>query len=69
MPANNYNDYYGGFPFGFGFGFGGYGNYGYGNNGGNYNNNNGSTMTNGTLVVGDGYTTLDLDITLEVLDN
>ena len=72
MPANNYDSYYGGFPFGFGFGFGnyggGYGNYGYGNNGNN-GNNNGSTMTNGTLVVGDGYTTLDIDVTLEVLDN
>ena len=72
MPANNYNDYYGNFPFGFGFGgfggFGGYGNYGNGNYGnGNYNNGN-STMTNGTLVVGDGYTTLDLEVTLEVLD-
>ena len=71
MPANNYDSYYGGFPFGFGFGgFGGYGSYG-GNNGGNYGygSNNGSTMTNGTLVVGDGYTTLDIDVTLEVLDN
>ena len=76
MPANNgYNDYYGGWPFGFGFGgfgnFGGYGNYGngnYNNGNGNYNNGN-STMTNGTLVVGDGYTTLDLEVTLEVLDN
>ena len=45
-----------------------YGNYGNGNYGnGNYNNGN-STMTNGTLVVGDGYTTLDLEVTLEVLD-
>lgn len=76
MPVNNGYDSYYGFPFGFGFGgFGGYGNYGYnygnGGNGGSNGNGNGSagsTMTNGTLVVGDGYTTLDLEVTLEVLD-
>lgn len=71
MPVNNGYDSYYGFPFGFGFGgFGGYGNYGYnyGNGGNNGNSSAGSTMTNGTLVVGDGYTTLDLNITLEVLD-
>ena len=69
MPVNNGYDSYYGFPFGFGFGgYGGYG-YGYGNNGGNSGNGSaGSTMTNGTLVVGDGYTTLDLEVTLEVLD-
>jgi membrane-associated protease RseP (regulator of RpoE activity) len=73
MPVNNGYDSYYGFPFGFGFGgFGGYGNYGYnygnGGNNGNGNGSAGSTMTNGTLVGGDGYTTLDLNITLEVLD-
>ena len=68
-PANNnYDNFYGGFPFGFGFGFGnyGYGNYGY--NGGNSNNgnsNNGNYAGDGTLTVGGGYTTLDLQITLE----
>ena len=65
---NNYGNYFGNFPFGFGFGgYGGYGGYGYGDN----NNNNGSSgsATNGTLTVGGGYTTIDLDVTLEVLDN
>ena len=63
-PVNSYDNYYGSFPFGFGFGFG---NYGYGNygNGGN----NGYYSTDGTLTVGGGYTTLDIDVTLEVLDN
>ena len=66
---NNYygngNNYYGNWPFGFGFGgFGGYGGYGYGNddNSSNYGN------SNGTLTVGGGYTTLDLQVTLEILD-
>ncbi|MBR1560329.1 MAG: trypsin-like peptidase domain-containing protein [Clostridia bacterium] len=59
----NYGNYYGSWPFGFGFGFGGdnYG-YGYGNNG-NGNSNSGSTS--GTLNIGGGYTTIDLNITLE----
>jgi len=68
MPDNSYNNYYGNYPFGFGFGgfgFGGYGNYGYGNNGNNGNNGNGSYATSGTLNVGGGYTTVDLQITLE----
>jgi len=72
MMQNNYNDYgnyYGNWPFGFGFGgFGGYGGYGgYGSNGGNGGNNGNSSsyVTDGTLNVGGGYTTIDLQITLE----
>ena len=69
MMQNNYNDYgnyYGNWPFGFGFGgFGGYGGYGgYGSNGGNGGNSS-SYVTDGTLNVGGGYTTIDLQITLE----
>ncbi len=69
-PNNGYDSYYGNSPFGFGFGFpfGGYG-YGYGNNGnGNNGNGNGSSSdyyTNGTLTVGGGYTTFDVEVTLE----
>lgn len=62
MMQNNYNNnYYGNYPFG--FGFGGYGGYGddYSNS---YNQNR-----NGTLTVGGGFTTLDIDVTLEVLDD
>ena len=45
----------------FGFPFGGYG-YSYGNgNGGS----TGSEYANGTLTVGGGYTTFDVDVTLE----
>ena len=66
-PAQDYNSYYNN-PFGYfgGFGFG-FGNYGgnYGNNG----NNNGSSDMNGTLTVGGGYTTHDLQITLEVRED
>ena len=68
MTPNTYNNYYGGYPFGFGFGnygFGNYGGYGYSNDG---NATNG-TVTDGTLVVGGGYTTLDLNITLEVKED
>ena len=68
QPAqNSYNDYYGGWPFGFGFGFGGfgYGNDNYGGNYGNGNNNNNGSNANGTLSVGGGYTTLELNVTLE----
>ena len=63
MVPNNYNSYdsYGNWPFGFGFGFGNYG-YGYGNNG---NNGSSANATDGSLNVGGGYTTLDLQITLE----
>lgn len=66
-PASNNSGYYGMNPFGFGFGFG----YGYGYDNDDYNNyyGNGGTSTNGTLTVGGGYTTLDIDVTLEVLDN
>ena len=70
QPAqNSYSDYYGGWPFGFGFGFGGFGGYGsYGGNGngsnGNGNGSNGGVI-DGTLSVGGGYTTIDLQVTLE----
>ena len=57
---NNYGNYYGNWPFGFGFGFG---DYGYGN-GGN-NGGNGYSSGDGTLTVGGGYNTIDLQITLE----
>ena len=70
MVNNTYNNsnYYGNFPFGFGYGFGGfggYGGYGYGDGG----NSNDYSSGNGTLTVGGGYTTMDIDVTLEVLDN
>ena len=72
-PNNGYDSYYsspfGGF--GFGFPFGGYG-YGYGNNGGSdsYGNGNGNSgyYTEGTLTVGGGYTTFDVQVTLEEKD-
>ncbi|MBR1822544.1 MAG: trypsin-like peptidase domain-containing protein [Clostridia bacterium] len=63
---NSYDSYYGNSPFGYGFGFpfGGYGyGYGYGND--NSGNNNGSYYSNGTLTVGGGYTTFDVEVTLE----
>ncbi len=69
MPASNgYNSYYGSpFDFGFGFPFGGY-SYGY-NYGGNGNGNNGNsgsaTYTDGTITVGGGYSTIDVEVTLE----
>ena len=65
MNANNgYDSYYNNSPFGFGFGFpfGGY-DYSYGNNG-----NNSGNYSNGTLVVGGGYTTFDVQVTLEEKD-
>ena len=65
---NNYNSPYG-FSFGFGFPFGGYGYGDNGNNGNNGNGNNGNNAygnyTNGTLTVGGGYETLDIQVTLE----
>ncbi len=64
---NGYDSYYSNpFGFGFGFPFGGYG-YGYGNNGNNGNNGNGSEYYygNGTVTVGGGYTTFDVQVTLE----
>ena len=70
MNANNGYDSYYGNPFGsfgFSFPFGGY-SYGYGYNGnGNGNNGNGSGYyyTNGTVTVGGGYTTFDVQVTLE----
>ena len=72
QPNNDYNSYYG-FPFGFGFGYGyGNGGYGYGNNGnggygnnGNGNNGYSNGYANGTLTVGGGYSTIDLQVTLE----
>lgn len=54
---NNYSNYYSN-PFGFGFGYG----YGYGSD------NSTSSASSGTLQVGGGYTTIDLEVTLEVLD-
>ena len=65
-PNSGYDSYYsspfGGF--GFGFPFGGYGYDYYGNGNGNGNGNGGS-YTNGTLTVGGGYTTFDVQVTLE----
>ena len=66
-PNNGYDSYYGNSPFGFGFGFpfGGYG-YGYGNGNGNGSDSyGGSYYNNGTLIVGGGYQTLDIQVTLE----
>ncbi len=64
QPVNNGYDSYYNSPFGFGFGFpfGGYG-YGYNYGNGGYGNN-GSYDANGTLVVGGGFTTMDVDVTL-----
>ena len=62
---NGYDSYYGSpFGFGFSFPFGGYGNY-YGNNG---NNGYSGYADSGTLVVGGGYTTLEIEVTLEEKD-
>ena len=69
---NGYDSYYNSpFGFGFGFPFGGY-SYGYGNNGngnnGNGNNGNGSDYyyyNNGTVTVGGGFETFDVQVTLE----
>ena len=65
---NGYDNYYNNpFSFGFGFPFGGY-NYGYGN-GGNGNNGNGNGYdyyyTDGTVTVGGGFSTFDVQVTLE----
>ena len=62
--SNSYDNYYGNYsPFGFGFPFGSYGySYGYGDNGSSGNN---MTATDGTLTVGGGYTTFDVQVTLE----
>ena len=65
---NNYDSFYGS-PFGgfgFGFPFGGYG-YGYGNNG-NGNNGNEYYYTDGSVTVGGGYDTFDVQVTLEEKD-
>ena len=67
-PNNGYDSYYNNpFSFGFGFPFGGY-NYGYGN-GGNGNNGNGNGYdyyyTDGTVTVGGGFSTFDVQVTLE----
>ena len=65
---NGYDNYYYNSPFGFGFSypFGGYG-YSYGNGGNNGNGGNGSYYSSdyGTLTVGGGYTTLEVEVTLE----
>lgn len=68
-PNNGYDSYYSNpFSFGFGFPFGGYG-YGYGNNGNGSNGNNGNGYdyyyTDGTVTVGGGYDTFDVQVTLE----
>lgn len=63
--TNNYDSYYGSpFGYGFGFPFGGYGNY-YGND----NNGYGGYADNGTLTVSGGYTTLQIEVTLEEKDS
>ena len=65
VQSNNYDNYYGNNPFGYSFGFP-FGGYSYGYNYGNNGNGNGSTYaTSGTLVVGGGYTTFDVEVTLE----
>ena len=72
---NGYDSYFSS-PYGYGFPFGGYGfsfgyGYGYGNNGnGNGNNgngNNGNTYSyyDGDVSVGGGFTTFDVEVTLE----
>ncbi len=67
-PNSGYDSYYSSpFGFGFGFPFGGYGYgdyYGNGNSNGN-SNGNGNSYANGTLTVGGGYTTFDVQVTLE----
>ena len=68
MNNNSYDSYYSN-PFGFGFGFpyGGYGyGYGYDNNNNNGNNNGSEYYYNdGTVTVGGGYSTFDVQVTLE----
>ena len=69
MNNNNYDSYYSNpFSFGFGFPFGGY-SYGYGNNGNGNNGNNGNGSdyyyTDGTVTVGGGFDTFDVQVTLE----
>ena len=68
---NGYDSFYGNpfGSFGFGFPFGGY-SYGYGNNGNGNGNGNGNEYyyTNGTVTVGGGYNTFDVQVTLEEKD-
>ena len=69
MNNNNYDSYYSNpFGFGFGFPFGGY-SYGYGNNGNGNNGNNGNGSDyyymDGTVTVGGGFSTFDVQVTLE----
>ena len=59
---NNYNNYYSS-PFGYGFGYG----YGY-NYGSGSDSFSSSSSSSGTLQVGGGYTTIDLEVTLEVIE-
>ncbi|MDO4865413.1 MAG: trypsin-like peptidase domain-containing protein [Clostridia bacterium] len=61
QPSNNYYDGYG-YPFGFGFPFGGFGSYG------SYGNGGYGSSTEGVLTVGGGYTTFDVEVTLEEKD-
>ncbi len=64
--GNGYYDY--GYPFGgFGFGFP-FGGYGYGNGGNGGNSGNSGSAGNGTLTVGGGYSTFDVEVTLEEKD-
>ena len=61
--TNSYDSYYNSpFGFGFGFPFGGYG-YNYGN--GNSPDGSSANPENGVLTVGGGYTTFDVEVTLE----
>ncbi len=64
QPSNNYYDGYG-YPFGFGFPFGGFGSYG---GYGSYGNGGYGSSTEGVLTVGGGYTTFDVEVTLEEKD-
>ena len=58
----DYNSFYNSpFGYGFGFPFGGYYSYGNGNNG----NGSSANAADGTLTVGGGYTTFDVEVTLE----
>lgn len=64
----NANDSYYGNPYGYGYGFGygfPFGGYYYGNDGSNNNNNNNNLYGTSSVVVGGGYTTLEVEVTLE----
>ena len=66
MQSNPYESYYN--PFGYGFGgfpFGGYYSYGGNGNGNGGNGDSGYYYSDGSLTVGGGYTTFDVQVTLE----